>query len=225
MKKIIVAVAILFLLALVAVIVLDMGKQPSPPKPTDAAPPPPANPADAAPRQPDDARLAAARAAAEQVVANARAEGALPAPPQAVAAPAEPPKHNVFLQGNVGIFDIILKGDMEVLRALVETRPDSVNDRDRLGDSPLHHAVARNRADMVDFLLSYKADIHAKNIQGETPLHTAAGAGLLDMVRLLLHHGADVNIRDGKLGLTPMTWAALFGRREVVEFLRQNGAK
>ena len=43
--------------------------------------------------------------------------------------------------------------------------------------------------------------------------------------RILLQYGANINARDDVFQSTPLAWAAMFGQREVVEFLLTHGAK
>jgi hypothetical protein len=67
----------------------------------------------------------------------------------------------------------------------------------------LHDAVSRNRKDMVELLLTYHANINARNGFGYTPLHQAIMNQNTEMVQLLLDNGADVHIK-AKNGDTPL---------------------
>jgi ankyrin repeat protein len=51
----------------------------------------------------------------------------------------------------------------------------------------------------------------------------AASMGLAQNVRVLISAGANVNARDEK-GATPLIWAAISGRPQVVEILLAHGA-
>jgi ankyrin repeat protein len=69
------------------------------------------------------------------------------------------------------------------------------------------------RADVADLLITFGADMNAKdNLYGETPLHQAIAAGEfaprvhMDVIRLLIDRGADVNAKD-RIGLTPLDHA------------------
>ena len=59
---------------------------------------------------------------------------------------------------------------------------------------------------------------------GRTPLHIASFDRALEGVRLLLEHGADVTAK-GDDGMTALQEAAENGHDEVVELLREYGAK
>jgi len=59
---------------------------------------------------------------------------------------------------------------------------------------------------------------------GALDLWEAARAGDLGVIERRLASGVSVNALDGKLGLTPLSWAAISGRAEAVELLIQRGA-
>jgi ankyrin repeat protein len=67
----------------------------------------------------------------------------------------------------------------------------SVNERDLMGNTPLHWAV--RYPDMVRFLIENGADVNARNVLGETPLHLAVRYKAT--VEVLLQSGADKTIR------------------------------
>ena len=67
----------------------------------------------------------------------------------------------------------------------------------------LHDAAYRNRKDAAELLLSYHANVNARDGFGYTPLHEAIMSRSTDIVRLLLDNGADVNAR-AKNGDTPL---------------------
>jgi ankyrin repeat protein len=114
---------------------------------------------------------------------------------------------------------------LEQLKKLVEANPECVNQRDLLGDSPLHAAVARGNKDIVAYLLSYyQTNMNVKNIQGETPLHTAAAAGDAEIAEMLINAGADVKAAD-RSGMSPADWADLFGHNEVAAIIRKKAAE
>ena len=71
-----------------------------------------------------------------------------------------------------------------------------VNDRDRSGWSPLHHAAADGRVEIVRFLLEHGSRADALDRGNETPLHAAAENGRPQAARLLLDAGANANARD-----------------------------
>jgi ankyrin repeat protein len=105
------------------------------------------------------------------------------------------------------------------------------------GQTALHLAASRGRAEVVQMLLQHNADHGAhSNIQGKdgrTALHLAASQGHLEVVRILLQHsaahcvlledGADVNRTKGD-GSTPLHEAAMHGGLKVARLLVEHGA-
>ena len=99
-------------------------------------------------------------------------------------------------------------------------------------NTPLHSAAYYGYSEMVQVLLRYKADVHARNDSGCTPLHliglgpnqgTNSPQSLSNTARLLLEHGADVNARDDTR-FTPLHQAAQNRKVEVVRVLLEHGA-
>ena len=74
---------------------------------------------------------------------------------------------------------------------------------DRLGDSPLMLAVARNRIDQVKYFLSLQANPNLANNYGTTPLMMAAANVNIDIIKLLLQNGAQKDAIDNN-STTPL---------------------
>jgi ankyrin repeat protein len=144
----------------------------------------------------------------------------------AVAAARRADNAGMFINLGVGgVFEVTKTGDLDQLKKMVEANPDCLNQRDLLGDSPLHAAVARGNKEVVAYLLSYyQTNINVKNIQGETPLHTAAVAGDVEIAELLLDAGADPKAVD-RNGLTPSDWSELLGNGAVAALIRKRAAE
>ncbi len=90
-------------------------------------------------------------------------------------------------------------------------------------------AAAQGRLDLVNSLLTRKADLNALDAGGATPLMRAADQDRPDdattnMIKVLLARGAKVNARD-KDGNTPLMRAAAKGQLEMIRFLAARGAK
>lgn len=96
------------------------------------------------------------------------------------------------------------------------------------GETPLHLAARKGHSEprLVERMLRFPGlDLNAKEgKRGWTALHGAAQRGRMDIVRILLDAGAEVNPLDGS-GCTPLDLARRKHRIDVMELLRQYGAK
>jgi len=90
-------------------------------------------------------------------------------------------------------------------------------------NTALHEAAFKGSKEMVDFLISKRADVHKLNCSGKTPLHRAISGNHLGVAKSLLDNGAKINIQDS-LGYTPGHYAAFFGILDGTKFLVENGA-
>ena len=99
----------------------------------------------------------------------------------------------------------------------------NVNEVDSLTkDTALHNAAIRGYEAVVEVLLSWGAEVDAKNNFGGTPLYNASQEGHLTCVLTLLKTGASVSLptNDGDL---PIHVAAENNRAEVVRTLLEHG--
>ena len=84
-------------------------------------------------------------------------------------------------------------------------------------------ACKNGNIDLVKKMLSYGADVNAKNNNGNTPLHLASRKGHTEIVKLLLEHGADANVKNND-GETAFDWASYEGHTEIVKLSLEYGA-
>jgi ankyrin repeat protein len=119
----------------------------------------------------------------------------------------------------------VANGDIEQARALVLEGSANVNAPTSTSATPLHVAVQRGYAALVEFLLSCGSDVSQfERIEcgGQTPLHAACRLGHTRIVEMLLNAGASVHTPDS-LGYTPLHWAARNGHMEIVKLLIAKG--
>jgi len=116
-------------------------------------------------------------------------------------------------------------GDFDKLKGILERRPELVSSKDLRGWQPIHHAAFSGKTNVVELLLSYKADINAKlderHPEGPlnfTPLHMATRYGRLEVVRFLCEKGADLEAKD-VWDQTPFFVASLEGNIEIMKVL------
>jgi ankyrin repeat protein len=94
------------------------------------------------------------------------------------------------------------------------------------GEHPLHLAAARTSgANIARLLASRGAHLDARDARGRTPLITAVLSNNLEVAEVLLSAGADLEGTDGKLGDSPLAWAACWGRSATAKFLLLKGAQ
>jgi len=114
--------------------------------------------------------------------------------------------------------DAILFGDVARVKHFLATQPELVSKRDKSGRTPLFGAADNGNKELVEVLLSYKADINAKNDMGETPLNWMAIRGNKKGAEVLLSFNADVNAGDSR-GYTPLHYTAIMNHKEIAELL------
>lgn len=130
---------------------------------------------------------------------------------------------------------------------LLISKGASVNRKDKMGETSLHHAVCNGDQRMLELLISHGAAINAKNSSGQTPLYKAeclghreaadflrSNGGYSNIVEAIrkddakevadfMCNGVDVNAPDG-YGSTPLHLAIEKGNIELVELLISRGA-
>lgn len=89
--------------------------------------------------------------------------------------------------------------------------------------TPLHHAVFKNRHDIIVLLLSAGININLTDALNRTALHDAAIYNRLKIAKLLIGHHAEINT-FGKYGSTPLVAASQNGHTAIVELLLENSA-
>ena len=123
------------------------------------------------------------------------------------------------------IFDLIRKGDISAVRALIEKSPDVLRAKLANGSTPLHLAATAGMKEMSALLLEKGAALEARDDYGRTPLVVCARErGQVETGKLLIDAGADVNAAD-KFGSTALELAAWRGKADFVGLLLAKGAK
>ncbi len=94
------------------------------------------------------------------------------------------------------VFDLLRKGDVAAVKALIEKSPQLVEGRDASGRTPLHYAAYGGSADLINFFIDKGAKLELQDAQQKTPLHLAAMNDRKDAVAALLKKGAALETRD-----------------------------
>jgi len=101
------------------------------------------------------------------------------------------------------------------------------------GSEDRHRALAlaaqHGHVEIVRLLLDAGEDPSRYNPKGNhghsTPLHQSAFGGHDLVVRLLVERGARLDIKDTAYQGTPLGWAEHGGRKEIAEYLREQGGR
>jgi ankyrin repeat protein len=68
------------------------------------------------------------------------------------------------------LIDAAKRGHLADVKAIAQTQPDLINQRDELGATPLHHAAFAGHRDVVRALIEHGADLNAADGEfGATP--------------------------------------------------------
>ncbi|MDP2437163.1 MAG: ankyrin repeat domain-containing protein, partial [archaeon] len=87
---------------------------------------------------------------------------------------------------------------IRLVEAMLKSRPELVNVRNRAGESALHLAARRNLVGAVELLLAHGAQPSLRNGDSDTPLHLAAYSKHYVVTSLLLIHGADGDVTGSR---------------------------
>ena len=94
---------------------------------------------------------------------------------------------------------------------------------DNLGQTALHVAAINGKAENLETLLTYKADIHAKTAKEKIDaLHLACAHGSVEAAKMLLTHGANPK-SSAPNGWTPLHSSAVNGQDAIVRLFHELG--
>ncbi|WP_259349134.1 ankyrin repeat domain-containing protein [Wolbachia pipientis] len=137
----------------------------------------------------------------------------------------------LFIKKSAPLHFLAVSGDYEAISAIIThierhspgELVKTVNVKDNLGQTPLHHASYNGNLRVVEYLISKGADINVRSENDWVPLHYAPRSGVLAVVKHLISKGADVNARS-KDNWVPLHLAACIGELDVVKCLINKGA-
>jgi len=120
------------------------------------------------------------------------------------------------------------EGKISLVNKLLEEKElrKMIGDKDKAGETTLHHAVRDSPPEVVKLLISNAAKVAGKDIDGLTALHVVCGQGGDDsqvMIRLLLKMKAQVDALD-RFKTTPLMTACHAGQEEVAILLHSKKA-
>ena len=109
------------------------------------------------------------------------------------------------------VFDLLRKGDVAAVKAMVEKEQTLIEARDPGGMTLLHYAAYGRDAGFIDFLIDKGAKLEAGSASGETPLMIAASSDRAEAVAALLKRGAALEAKND------------YGRTALVLCARERG--
>lgn len=117
--------------------------------------------------------------------------------------------------------NIALLSASSCLRIHNEFRRDNANK-----DKPKIELIEHHYCKIAELLLDNGADPNYINdsAMNQTVIFNAILSKRLPMVEMLVSHGAKVNIKDA-IGNSPLSWAEVFGDKNIADFLKKHGAK
>lgn len=117
----------------------------------------------------------------------------------------------------------ILKGTYKNVERLLQQGAEP-NISDEYGYTPLIHATATHRTDVVELLLKNNADPNLIDITGSTALHWAVDINNLEITQLLLNFGANPNAYTSN-GQPVLFYPLLRKNKEIIKLLVKKGAQ
>ena len=117
----------------------------------------------------------------------------------------------------------ITDGDLVLVKEILTTTPELLNEKNADALTPLNLACERGQAGIVDLLLKQGADPYIGDNENSMPLHLAAVSGSIESIDLLLDFGVDIDLQDEN-DMTPLLFALSRGHRDAAAYLLQKGA-
>nr|Q01317.2 RecName: Full=Ankyrin repeat protein nuc-2; AltName: Full=Nuclease 2 [Neurospora crassa OR74A]CAD70463.1 Nuc-2 protein [Neurospora crassa] len=125
--------------------------------------------------------------------------------------------------GRVPLHYASMHGRLDMIDALLNASPKTINLIDHDNFTPLVHSIVRNHLECVGRLLERSARIDPVSDTDHVPLNLACQHGSVAIVELLLKHGAKI-LADAE-GLYPQHLVARSGQTpEILVLLKQYGA-
>lgn len=125
--------------------------------------------------------------------------------------------------GNIPLHEAARSGNEQIAQLLIDENNESVKQKNRLDETPLHYAAAGGHIEVIARLCKKGAGVDAKDNSGNTPLHRAASV-LLENEKLfkevwqcLIKHGGSIDVIyiKNNSGETPIEYSK--GYRDIAD--------
>ncbi|MCG8340790.1 MAG: ankyrin repeat domain-containing protein, partial [Cytophagales bacterium] len=113
----------------------------------------------------------------------------------------------------------VLRGDEEAVDEIINEDSNSVAQKDKEGNTPLHVAAAGGQEAIVKKLIEEKADVNAINNKGQTPPYKAIEQGHEEIVKLLIKEDNVENVVNYSTGASSLSTAAFWRKEKIVTYL------
>lgn len=130
---------------------------------------------------------------------------------------------NVLQKSQTALHWAAFGGHYRVASLLVEHSAKLDLRTEDTGTSPLHLAASEGNLDIVDLLLSARADVDVRQTTSETALQLSIFQGHCNVAKLLISHGANLNLST-KQGLTALHVAARDDNSAILALLVERRA-
>jgi ankyrin repeat protein len=100
--------------------------------------------------------------------------------------------------GRTPIYVSTCNGNLEAVKYLIEKGADTEIKEYENGNTPLMAAITLGYTDIIIYLVSKKANIHATNNNGDTPILFAALLGNIKLIMFLHQLGANINHKSNE---------------------------
>ena len=120
------------------------------------------------------------------------------------------------------IFDAIKSNNLVYLQENLTS--ENVDLQDQKGYTPLIMAVYYQQDEIVNFLISKKADICKADFRGNTALMGATFKGSFSSAKILLEQNKCKVDQSNNQGQTALMLASLFAKDDFVDYLLEQGA-
>lgn len=115
-------------------------------------------------------------------------------------------------------------GQKELVHYFVTHYHFLIHQTTELGETALHHAVARGDIEIISYLLKHGSLLHQRTKEGLTELHIAAKYGHKEVIEYLLEQNVSLE-QQSEDGRTALHFAAKSGDVETVAYLIRKGCK
>ncbi len=113
--------------------------------------------------------------------------------------------------------DFARDGETSILQSMLDSGLP-IELQDTKGNTLLMLSSYNGNYETSKMLIEYGANINSVNDHGHSIIAGVAFKGYLDICKLLVENGVKI---DNRFSKSPIVFASMFGRKEIVEYLQQ----